>query len=203
MKKTNLLLVVLSTLCMSSCDKAKPEVISFKQYVEIVNEAKEEDKNIFIFTASGCSHCQIIRSSLERYVDEELINNDINMYELSVDYKTKLDGTIKFKDKTLGYLSGDSTNDSLKQLDKRLASFALANKDYVFKTYPSSKYMYVGTPLILWYEGKEEVKIINNVSEIVKYDENNQVIYESFKELMQYPETNLICPKEFDLTYQQ
>lgn len=180
---------------------------TFQEYVEIINSANENDKNVFVLTSSSCPTCQAIQPLLNKYIHE---NNDenLNIYELSVDSKVMLNGERVFKDKTMGNLSGKSEDDCIKRLDNRITLYAEANKnDYTInneldEVEASKYYLYTATPLMLFYQGKIEVRIINNVHGLLERNKNNEYTYDSFEKLMTYPtENNTNWTKEFDLTY--
>ena len=65
----------------------------------------------------------------------------------------------------------------------------------------NSEYLFVYTPLIIWYESGIEVKVANNVLNYVKTNENGKVDYDSFVSFMEFPEENPSWNKEFDLQY--
>ncbi len=202
-KYVYLLPLLLTTVsCGSSLSS---EYLSFKEYVEIVKNEAEDQKDIFIFTSSSCPHCQIIKPLLNRYISENKDEN-LHIYELSVDYKTKISGQNVFKDETMGYLSGDSTNDCLKALDNRLTLYMKENQiqpslESSIISGTEGNYLYVFTPLILWYQNGVEVKVVNNVEAMLVKDKKNSFTYESFVALMTYPEEKQQWNKPFNLDY--
>ena len=46
-----------------------------------------------------------------------------------------------------------------------------------------------------------EVKIINNVSKNLEYDESKNVIYNSFVKMMEYPENPVLWGETFNISY--
>ena len=178
---------------------------TFKDYIEIVNHQTKNSQDIFIFTSTTCPHCQRLLPLIDRFILENQ-NENLNIYELNVDSNKKINGTTKFLDSTMGVLSGDSKNDGLKQLDNRISKYievtntpvGIANEIF---TMPGSTYSYVFTPLIILYQNQIEVKIINNVEQIVQMDKKNNFIYESFLQMITFPEESTIWHQPFDLTY--
>lgn len=203
MKYKHLLLVALLSCGLISCNKE--EFTTFEQYVNIVKTATKGQKDIFIFTASSCFHCKKIEKFVDRYIEENTDEN-LNIYELSVDYTTKLTGENVFMDKTMGYFTGDSTNDCLKRLDNRITRYIAHHgtefeDEYMTSTAVGGYYLYILTPLIIWYESGMEVKIMNNVSSNLEYDENKEIIYSSFVSLMEFPTEKNTWGETFDLTH--
>ena len=201
--KKQLSLLLMSSLILTGCDSMK-DYTSFKEYTEIVKNAKQNQKDIFFFTASNCSSCQAIAPLLEKFISQSE-NEDYNVYVLSVDYKIKLDGTTVFKDETMGYLTGNSENDCIKRLDNRIALYVsrlgiIPSNEGLISISSSTKYSYTVTPLILFYQGNIEVKIINNVVKNIKQDDSGKLQYDSFLELMEYPEEKPVWNNEFNLT---
>jgi len=204
-KKKYFYLFPLFFTLVSCGDSLTGDYISFKEYIDIVNNETEEQKDIFIFTSSSCPHCQKIKPLLNRYIAENKDKN-LNIYELSVDYKTNLKGQHAFKDETMGYLSGDSKNDCLKALDNRLTLYMKENQiqpslENSIITGIEGNYLYVFTPLILWYQNGVEVKVVNNVEAMLILDKKNNFTYESFVTLMAYPEEKPKWNKHFDLDF--
>ena len=202
--KKQLSLLLMSSLILTGCDSMK-DYTSFKEYTEIVKNAKQNQKDIFFFTASNCSSCQAIAPLLEKFISQSE-NEDYNVYVLSVDYKIKLDGTTVFKDETMGLITGDANNDCLKALDNRINMFvdSVVKKPpiYLFKGDESaSNYLYVYTPLVLWYDSGLEVKVANAVLESLIRDDEGNPTYESFVELMKFPEEKPAWYTPFNLDY--
>lgn len=184
------------------------DYITFKDYVEIVSSASENEKNVFVFTSSSCPHCHAIQPLLTKYIRENT-NDEFQIHELNVDSKSKGNNERVFKDKTMGYLSGNSENDCIKRLDNRISLYvktiAESEYDYFDKGLVElieGKYSYVATPLMLFYQGNIEVRIVNNVSAFLTTNNNNEYTYESFESFMEYPsDMEFVWNKEFDLTY--
>ena len=65
----------------------------------------------------------------------------------------------------------------------------------------NSKYMYVYTPLIIFYESGLEVNIINNVESLLTYDKKNKIENDSFAKRFEFPTEKNQWDKPFDLTY--
>ena len=204
MKSKYLLIATLLISTLSSCNDSK-QFTTFEEYVNIVSTATKEQKDIFIFTSSSCFHCQKIESTIKRYIEENTDEN-LNVYEISVDYRTKLNGENIFMDNTMGYFTGDSTNDCLKRLDNRITRYLVnqgitTDNQYVISSATGGYYSYILTPLMIWYQGGMEVKIVNNVSKNLQYDDSKNVIYDSFVELMKYPENPILWGETFDISY--
>lgn len=191
-------LTILFPLSLTSCFN-NTDYITYKEYIDIVKTSVANQKDIFIFTSSTCNQCKKIESFIKDYKNNI---KDINVYELSVDYKSNLNGTISFKDKTMGYLTGDSSNDGIKQLDNRLSIFVNetnSNNSSSIIQQVTGNYIYMCTPLILFYDSGMEVQLINNVDSLLLKDSNGNYTYESFKEMMTYPDKYPSWNKVFDL----
>ena len=189
MKFKKILNLLLSLLILGSCSTNNDKYISFKQYIDIVNEAKDNQKDIFIFTSSTCPQCNKIEELLKKY--KSSINEEINLYELSVDYKRKLDGSVAFNDKTMGVLSGDSSSDGIKQLDNRLAIFVNETNQNVSPSsiitqQLSGNYMYMCTPIIIWYDSGKEVKMINNIENALSKSTSGDIVICHFNQPKKY-----------------
>ena len=193
-------IILLSSIILTSCNTSK-DYISYKQYIETVNNQVDNQKDIFILTSSTCGTCQEITPLIEKYISSNEDEN-LNIYLLSVDRKTnKVNGYLPFKDETMGYLSGDASNDCLKQLDNRIVEFMMQNPDYPYLTRMlEGNYSFVSTPLAIFYENNIEVKFVNTYNEVLQISSKTER-YEAFKELMEYPETNPNWNKQFDLSY--
>ena len=199
MKKT-LPLLLLTSLILASCNSTH-EYISYKEYIEMVKNSSEDQKDIFVITASTCGTCQEIVPLIEKY-KTTIEDEKLNIHLLTVDRKTNaVNGLYPFKDETMGYLSGDAANDCLKQLDNRIIEFTLANPNYPYLTRMlEGNYSYVSTPLAIFYENGIEVKFLNTYTSVLEISDKNER-YEQFVSLMQYPETNPTWNKQFDLSY--
>lgn len=203
MKKLKLFLLISSImLSLTGCGKQK--YTTFKEYTDIVSNASETQRNIFVFTSTNCAHCQKVLPYINRYIEE---NEDTNLgiYILNVDYWVLPNDQFKFKDETMGYLSGESADDCIKRLDNRISLYVttlgiIPSSDGLIVASSSVRYTYTVTPLILFYEGNKEVKIINNVVKNLKVDEEEKIIYESLVELMEFPEEKPLWNNEFNLT---
>ena len=203
MKKFKTFLLI-SSIMVSLTNCNNKQYTTFKEYTEIVKNASETERNIFIFTATNCAHCQKIIP----YIDKYIKNNDdenLNIYKLNVDYWVLPNDQYKFKDETMGYLSGNSENDCIKQLDNRIAKYVsrlgiIPSDEGEIAISSSQKYTYTVTPLILFYEGNIEVKIVNNVSKNLQTDEDGKIVYDSLVELLSFPEEKSVWNREFDLT---
>lgn len=203
MKKINTFLLI-SSIMVSLTGCSRQEYTSFKEYTEIVLNASETQRNIFVFTATNCAHCQKVLPYINRYIEE---NHDPNLgvYVLNVDYWVLPNDQFKFKDETMGYLTGSSDDDCIKRLDNRIALYVsrmgiIPSTEELIAASSSQKYTYTVTPLILFYEGNIEVKIVNNVVKNLKMDDNNEIIYESLVELLKFPEEKPVWNNEFNLT---
>lgn len=198
------ILLISSLLSLQGCNNES--YILFEQYTKIVKNATENQRDIFIFTSSKCAYCKKIQPLLEKYIANNEDEN-LNIYQLSVDYKTKANNVVAFKDKTMGYLTGKSEDDCIKRLDCRIALYVTATayiptSTGIIAPVTSTRYSYCATPLILWYEGGIEVKISNNIAKNIEHDSNNKIIYESFEKFMDYP--NIISKQwniPFNLNY--
>ena len=199
MKKT-LPLLLLTSLILVSCNSSY-EYISYKEYIETVKNETNGQKDIFVITASTCGTCQEIVPLIEKY-KTTIEDENLNIHLLTVDRKSNaVNGLYPFKDETMGYLSGDSANDCLKQLDNRIIEFVLANPNYPYLTRMlEGNYSYVSTPLAIFYENGIEVKFLNTYTSVLELSDKNER-YEQFVSLMQYPETNPTWNKQFDLSY--
>ena len=212
MKKGFLLSIILLASfvsCANENDLAL-KTITYKEYINKVSNEVENDRDIFIFTTSTCTHCQKIRPLLNKYV---ALNPDVNIFELSLDVKISTfgDNTYIFKDSSMGYFTGDAKDDCIKSLDNRIALYAnannLENNSSTNALYSpidiegNSKYMYVYTPLIIFYESGLEVNIINNVDSLLTYDKKNKIEYDSFAKIFEFPTEKNQWDKPFDLTY--
>lgn len=203
MKSKPFILLIIPFVCFtSSC--SIDDYIMFKDYIDIVKNEQENQKDIFVFTSSTCSHCAKIKDLLKEYKKSIADNEQVNLYELSVDYKKNLNGTISFKDSSMGLLSGNSTDDGLKQLDNRLCEFviqtnATVSNNSAISEQVSGNYLYMCTPLIIFYSNRLEVKLINNIDNVLSKDANNNYTYESFENMMEYPQSYPNWTKQFDL----
>ena len=198
--------MILSTSCTTnkaSIYAKKVDTISYKDYVEIVTNATEDDKNIFIFTTGNCPHCQKISPYIDRYYNND-IDDDTKIYKLSLEYKKTNNEYFQYVDTTMGYCSG-ADDDCIKILDERIGSYLFEtnnlNDEGIITDYDENHYYsYIMTPLFIFYSGKQEVKIINAAEKLLETDENNNKIkYDSFKEMMSYPESNPNWNQAFDL----
>ena len=102
-----------------------------------------------------------------------------------------------FTDNTLGSFTGNTSDDGLSRLDNRINSIVYDNNikagdNELINTYPyvSSKYIYIFTPLIIWYQNGVEYKISNNVLNNLNTTDDD-VFYSSFKEFMEFPQSSL------------
>lgn len=197
MKKINLLLLIPILVSLSGC-QTKTEKISFEEYVEIVNQQQEGDKDIFIFTSSSCSHCQRIKPLIDNYITTNP-ESDFTIYELSVDYSRTLSNKYVYDDKSMGLLTGDSTNDCLKALDNRIVKFVDQTNTQLVSMAGFGNYMYVCTPLMIWYESGIEVRVENAVESKLEKNEHGNIMLESFVEFLQFPETKPDWSEKFDL----
>lgn len=200
--------LLLSSLFLVNC-APKSETITFKDYIEIVTNATENEQNIFLFTQSTCANCHKIRPLLNKYL---AANGDVNLYELSLDTTlSKVDDTkYIFKDETMGYFTGDSTNDCIKALDNRISLYAddfnLDINNDEFELYApisdeTSKYRFIYTPLIIFYSGQSEVKIVNNLSSLLTKNSKGDYEYDSFVQALEFPSEITKWDKPFDLEY--
>ena len=203
MKKLQFLFVLPLSLTLFSCQTTDSTVkITFKEYVEIVNNQQEGDKDIFIITSSSCTHCQRIKPLLNKYINENL-DESLHIYELSADYTINVKGEYVYKDTTMGYLNGMITMDCLKALDNRINLYAIESQpssDELFLG-PDSNYSYVYTPLIMWYENKMEKRVVNNATNLLEKNEDGTLNYESFVKLMEFPTEVPTWDNPFNLKY--
>ncbi len=205
MKKQRFLSLI-SLLLLTSCQFSDSnDYITFKEYIEIVNNQQENSQDIFIFTSTTCPHCQKIAPLIDRFIYENE-NTQLHIYELSVDLQKNITGDSKFKDKTLGVLSGDSSTDALKKLDNRITQYVKATNINVSLTSEifestGSSYSYVCTPLMIWYENQIEVKIVNNVEQVLEKNKKGDFTYESFVKMLEFPIAKPNWDRKFDLTY--
>ena len=92
MKKKALLglsLLILSAGCTTnknSIYEKQIDTISYKDFVEIVLNANQDDKNIFVFTTGNCPHCQKLSPLLDRYYNND-IDDSTKIYKLSLEYR--------------------------------------------------------------------------------------------------------------------
>lgn len=196
--------LLISSVMVSLASCGKSNYTSFKEYTDIVTNAAENERNIFVFTSTNCAHCQKIMPYIDKYIEEQSYAT-LGVYKLSVDYKVFTNGDYQFKDKTMGYLTGKSENDCIKRLDNRIALYVsrlgiIPNSEGLIAASSSQKYTYTVTPLILFYEGNIEVKIVNNVVKNLQVDDNDEIIYESLVELLKFPEEKPVWNNEFNLT---
>ena len=49
----------------------KEDYTSFKEYTDIVTNASETQRNIFVFTSASCAHCQKVLPYINRYIEEK------------------------------------------------------------------------------------------------------------------------------------
>ena len=197
--------LLISSILVSLTGCNNKNYTTFKEYTEIVINASETERNIFVFTATNCAHCQKVLPYIEQYKKEIKNDPNLNLYILSVDYWNLPNDTYRFKDQTMGYLTGSSEDDCIKRLDNRISIYVsrlgiIPSNDGLIAASSSQKYTYTVTPLILFYEGNIEVKIVNNVEKNLEKDENNEIIYESLVELMEYPTEKSVWNDEFNLT---
>ena len=197
MKRKHLLALILPLL-LTSCNSG--DYISFKDYIDIVKTQEENQRDIFIFTSSACSHCQTIKPLIKKVIQNQQ-EYDFNLYELTVDQNRKMSDKVPFSDSTMGYLTGDSSNDGLKLLDNRIAKFVDETKPDASLVYQSTtgKYMYIMTPLVIWYEGGIEVKVVNSVQPQIKKDDKGNITYDAFLEFLTFPEEKVNWNEKFDL----
>lgn len=202
MKRLSFLIVLPVALSLISCNGSNSTIkISFKEYVEIVNNQQEGDKDIFILTSSSCAHCQKVKPLINRYIEENT-DEKLNVYELSADYSINVKGECVYKDTTMGYLNGKITMDCLKTLDNRINLYAIESQpssDELFAG-PDSNYTYVYTPLIMWYENSMEKRVVNNVEKLLTKNEDGTFNYESFVAMMEFPEETPRWDNPFNLT---
>ena len=81
-----------------------------------------------------------------------------------------------------------------KTLDKYYETFShtLDTADYVPEKFNNKihKYIYIFTPLIIWYQNGIEYKISNNVLNNLNTIDD-ETAYSSFKEFMEFPQASL------------
>lgn len=203
MKKIQLLFVLPLLMSLVSCNTTDSTIkISFKEYVEIVNNQQEGDKDIFILTSSSCAHCQKIKPLINKFIDENT-DEKLHVYELSADYSITVKGDYVYKDATMGYLNGMITMDCLKALDNRINLYAIESQPSSEELFagPDSNYTYVYTPLFMWYENKMEKRVVNNVEKLIDKNEDGTLNYESFVKMMEFPEETPTWDNPFNLTY--
>lgn len=197
--KKRSLLLILSLLLVGCKDN---QYISYEEYINIVKTQEQGQKDIFIFTSAACSHCQRIKQLINKAISNQ-DEFDFKIHELTVDQTTSLsDKKIPFSDKTMGYLTGNSEDDGLKSLDNRIAKYVEATQvdSKLVASVSSGKYMYILTPLVLWYESGMEVKVVNSVESQLEVDDKGNITYESFVGFLSFPEEKPNWNEEFNLT---
>lgn len=183
------LLFCISNL-ITSCNNES--YTSFKEFIDIVKSQNSTTQDIFIFKSSSCSNCKKIQPYLDRYIKEN-DNENLNIHTINLDVNNN--GT--FADNTLGSFTGNTIDDGLSRLDSRINNIIYDNNiktgdNELINTYPyvSSKYIYIFTPLIIWYQNGIEYKISNNVLNNLNTIDD-ETAYSSFKEFMEFPQASL------------
>lgn len=197
-------LIVLLTGCTTNKESIYPKkisTISYQEFVNIVNDANEDDTNIFFFTVSSCPYCQILSPVLDRYYNNDA-DDSLHIYKLSLDYSTTSTDRYQYNDKTMGYFSGQD-DDCIKILDERIGEFLYEtgglNDEHInvnMETNSSYPYNYIYTPLLVFYKGNYENKVVNSIASLV--DEKNKVNYNDFKEMISY-NNEVVWEKAFNL----
>lgn len=163
---------------------------SFKDYIDIVNNQKTNEQDIFVFKTSSCSSCKEIQPYLDKYKKE---NDNKNLRIHYINLAVSINN--KFKDETLGTCTGNVNDDGTARLDKRINSIVYQNnvktgvKELIYAD-PYGTYIYMRTPLIIWYQNNIEYKISNTIIDYLKED-NGNISYDSFKNFMEFPKSSL------------
>ncbi len=189
-KKIIIILLFCISNLITSCNNES--YTSFKEFIDIVKSQNSTTQDIFVFKSSTCSNCKKIQPYLDRYIKEN-DNKNLNIHTINLD----VNSNGSFTDNTLGSFTGNTSDDGLSRLDNRINSIVydnniIAGDNELINTYPyvSSKYIYIFTPLIIWYQNGVEYKISNNVLNNLNTTDDD-VFYSSFKEFMEFPQSSL------------
>ncbi len=183
----------ISKLWTSITTSSNMKTITYQEYVEKVNDSKDDDKYIFVFTQKNCEVCPQLYPIMNDYLKATKKTRDFEIYSVNLTTKTKNNATY-YKDKTLGNYTGKS-DDYAKQLDNRLVEWhsmlnAVSNEQTQYGSLTEVSegfYQYLSTPLIIWYVGGIEVKVSNTFDATVSKDSNGDRVYSSFKSYMEFP----------------
>ena len=194
---------IIASLLLISCnekeeEKSIIEKISFKQYVEIVNNQVLDKKDLFIFTSSTCFHCAKVLPLVEKYVLEN--NSGINIHLLSLDVSHDSTKGNYFNDETMGLFSGNSKEDAVKGLDNRITKMIVENHiSEGVQEMIEGKYSYVSTPLFIWYENNIEIKLSNSIESLI--EENDSLSYQKLVTLIEDFDIKYEWNEPFNLIY--
>ena len=194
---------IIASLLLISCQKQEEEktiieTISFKQYVELVNNQVLDRKDLFIFTSSTCFHCAKVLPLVEKYVLEN--NSYINIHLLSLDVSYDISKGNYFNDETMGLFTGNSKEDAIKGLDNRITKMIVENHiSEGVQEMIEGKYSYVSTPLFIWYESNIEIKLSNAIESLI--EENDSLSYSKLVEIIEDFEPRYDWNDPFDLIY--
>lgn len=172
--------------------------ITYKEYVEKVKNAQDDEKFIIVFSQKGCDHCPKFYKSMNEYLDSSAYKaRDIKIYNVDLTTKSskvKIDNVkyTQYKDSSCGLVSpANSTKndiiaqDYVKKLDNRIDEFkkSFGEESYSdLSTISDSTYSYVSTPLVIWYESGIETRISNNFeSSITLSPDEKKATATSFK----------------------
>lgn len=171
----------------------KMEKITYGEYVEMVKSQEEDEKFVVIFTDKECEICADLYKSVNVFLkSDEYKDGDFKIYNVDLStrsVKEKIDGKkyVQYKDNTLDLLASPTESnekildrDYLRQLDERIGDFVSSFGDEGYtglNAASNDSYVYVATPLIVWYEGGLETRISNtwsfnkdsSASEVRKY----------------------------------
>lgn len=176
--------------------------ISYKEYIEKVNNANDDDKMIVVFSQKNCDICPSFYKSMNYYLKNTYNKGEFTIYNVDLstkDSEVKINGTKYkvYKDTTLGLVSplNNSKEDILAQdyarkLDERIQEFQRTAFEGVTSNdlteVSDSTYTYVSTPLVIWYEGKLETRISNNFNGLVTMQaDGKQATAVSFKKFIE------------------
>ncbi len=201
--------------------------ISYKEYVEKVKDAKDDEKFIIVFTQKGCDHCPKFYKSMNEYLDSSAYKaSDVKIYNVDLSTKStkvKIDGVkyTQYKDASCGLVSPASSTkneiiaqDYVKKLDVRIDEFRQSFGEEAYAdltTVADSTYTYVSTPLVVWYDSGLETRISNNFeSSITLSPDGKKATATSFKSYIENfgdGKNNTIkadnWSEPFDLTYSE
>lgn len=153
----------------------KMETISYKEYVEKVNEGTE--KFVVVFTTKGDETCADLYDSMNEFLKGDTYKNgDFKIYNVSLTTKsgkTSINGRKyeQYKDSTIGVVSKSNlqsseaiAQDHLLKLDARIEAYmSYVTSDGIQTLSSGEMYSHISSaPLFIWYENGMETRINNS-----------------------------------------